>query len=394
MSDAVQITQKTDGLAPSSSDWLSLASQIADEFSLTAASVDQQAVFPADNFARLRDAGFLALTAPTDMGGQGAGLSLAYRVITEIAQGEPSTALILFMQYVNLALLPRGRAPAEVARCVVSDAVTKGALINSLRVEPELGSPSRGGLPATTARRSADGWTLSGTKIYSTGSTGLSWMLVWARTDEVEPRVGRFLVPAGSSGISISPTWRALGMRATVSHAVTFDDVRLPHEAGVELHPAAEQRDKQPLESIWSACLLSAVYHGIALAARGWLVTFLNARRPSNLGAALSSLPRVQEALGRIEEKLFCNDQLLMGLARSVDEGATLSASHPGFLKSIVTENAIYTVEEALKLSGNHGISLDNPLERYYRNVLCGRIHTPQQDAVWTGAGRALSMKS
>lgn len=394
MSDVVQITQKPDGLASSSPDWASLASQIADEFSLTAASVDQQAVFPADNFARLRDAGFLALTAPTDMGGQGAGLSLAYRVITEIAQGEPSTALILFMQYVNLALLPRGRAPAEVARRLISDAVIRGALINSLRVEPELGSPSRGGLPATTARRSADGWTLSGTKIYSTGSTGLSWMLVWARTDETKTRVGRFLVPADSSGISISPTWQALGMRATVSHTVTFDNVFLPLEAAVELHPADEQRDKQPLESIWSACLLSAVYHGIALAARGWLITFLNTRRPSNLGAALSSLQRVQEALGRIEEKLFCNDQLLMGLARSVDEGATLSASHPGFLKSIVTENAIYVVEEALKLSGNHGVSLDNPLERYYRNVLCGRIHTPQQDAVWTGAGRALSMKS
>lgn len=393
MSDTVQLARQTEGVALPSPDWLTVSSQLADEFSRTAATVDQQAVFPADNFERLRGAGFLALTAPKNMGGEGASLSLARRVITEIARGEPSTALILFMQYVNLALLPRGRVPVEVARRVVSDAVAKGALINSLRVEPELGSPSRGGLPATIARRTADGWALSGTKIYSTGSTGLSWMLVWAKTDEDETRVGRFLVPARDPKISISPTWRALGMRATVSHAVAFDDVRLSLEAAVELHLAAEQRDKQPLESIWSACLLSSVYHGIALAARDWLVTFLNSRRPSNLGAALSSLPRVQELLGRIEEKLFCNEQLLLGLARSVDEGTTTSAGHPGFLKSIVTENAICVVEEAMKLSGNHGISLDNPLERHHRNVLCGRIHTPQQDAVWTAAGRALSIK-
>ena len=46
-----------------------------------------------------------------------------------------------------------------------------------------------------------------------------------------------------------------------------------------------------------------------------------------------------------------------------------------------MTNNAVAVVEDALSLTGNHGLSRANPLERHYRDVLCGRVHTPQDDA-------------
>ena len=49
--------------------------------------------------------------------------------------------------------------------------------------------------------------------------------------------------------------------------------------------------------------------------------------------------------------------------------------------------NAIQAVNIALELTGNHGLSRQNPLERHYRNVLCGRVHTPQSDSAWLAAG-------
>jgi len=58
-------------------------------------------------------------------------------------------------------------------------------------------------------------------------------------------------------------------------------------------------------------------------------------------------------------------------------------------VKYTVTSNAIRTLELALQLSGNHGLSRNNPLERHYRDVLCSRIHTPQNDSILTAAGRA-----
>jgi alkylation response protein AidB-like acyl-CoA dehydrogenase len=53
-----------------------------------------------------------------------------------------------------------------------------------------------------------------------------------------------------------------------------------------------------------------------------------------------------------------------------------------------VTNNAAATVEDALSLTSNHGLSRKNPLERHYRDVLCGRVHTPQDDTTKISAGR------
>ena len=59
-----------------------------------------------------------------------------------------------------------------------------------------------------------------------------------------------------------------------------------------------------------------------------------------------------------------------------------------------VTGNAIRVVELALQLSGNHGLSRRNPLERHYRDVLCSRIHTPQNDAILVAAGKRALLSS
>ncbi|WP_201027586.1 acyl-CoA dehydrogenase family protein, partial [Salmonella enterica] len=68
-------------------------------FAATAEHYDRTASFPFENFDRLSDAGLLALTVPRKFGGAGAGLADAVAVVGGIARGEPSTALVLAMQY-------------------------------------------------------------------------------------------------------------------------------------------------------------------------------------------------------------------------------------------------------------------------------------------------------
>src|SRR4029079_16979446 len=82
------------------------------------------------------------------------------------------------------------------------------ALTNALRVEPELGTPARGGVPATVARRTSDGWRLTGRKIFCTGSYGLRWMVVWATTqdDPEGARTGPVIAPGDAPGITIDET--------------------------------------------------------------------------------------------------------------------------------------------------------------------------------------------
>ena len=153
-----------------------------------------------------------------------------------VAEGCPSTALILAMQLIHQKSIARSPAwPAPLRALVGRSAVQGGALINALRVEPALGTPARGGLPETVARRTPSGWSFSGRKIYSTGAPGLAWLLVWARTDEAAPRTGMWLVPAKSSGIEIIETWDQLGLRASGSHDIVLRDVAVPEDHAVNI---------------------------------------------------------------------------------------------------------------------------------------------------------------
>ncbi|AZE23719.1 Acyl-CoA dehydrogenase [Pseudomonas chlororaphis subsp. aureofaciens] len=368
-------------------DFDALLQRIGQQLGATAHLYDESGAFPRDNFALLHQHGLLALTVPKHLGGGGASLAQARKVISAVAKGEPSTALILVMQYLQHSRLQDSQSWPEALRLrVAGDAVRDGALINALRVEPDLGTPARGGLPATIARRTAAGWRISGRKIYSTGSHGLSWFSVWARSTDEDPLVGAWLVHKDTPGISIVEDWDHLGMRATCSHEVLFDNVLVPLDHAVSVSPWNAPRPELDGEGfLWMAVLLSAVYDGIAQAARDWLVDWLETRKPSNLGAALATLPRFQETVGHIDTLLFANRSLLDAAA----EGHT-PASNAAQLKYLVTGNAIRAVELAIEASGNPGLSRHSPLQRHYRDVLCGRVHTPQNDAVLQGVGKAV----
>ncbi|OUM06133.1 acyl-CoA dehydrogenase [Pseudomonas syringae] len=352
----------------------------------TAEQYDVSAAFPHANFRLLHSHGLLGLTVPAELGGGGADLVRAQQVVSAVAKGEPSTALILVMQYLQHSRLQENRNwPSHLREQVAEEAVRDGALINALRVEPDLGTPARGGLPGTLARRTREGWRISGSKVYSTGSHGLTWFAVWARSDDADPLVGSWLVHKDTPGITIIEDWDHLGMRATCSHEVRFDNVLVPLEQAVSVSPwSAPHAELDGSGMLWMAVLLSSVYDGIAHSARDWLVQWLEQRTPSNLGAALSTLPRFQETVGHIDTLLFANQSLLQAAA----QGHTC-ASHAAQIKFLVTGNAIRAVELAIEASGNPGLSRNNPLQRHYRNVVCGRVHTPQNDAVLTNAGKA-----
>jgi len=366
------------------------AQALGADFALGAARYDRSSEFPFTNFDVLAREGILSFTIDPQFGGGGAGLSEALAVVSAIARGEPATALVLSMHYIQHAAIARNPDfPAELAARLRRESVEGIALINGIQVEPALGSPSRGGRPRTVARRNGDTWVLSGHKLYATGAPILGWFNVWALTDEPEPRVGNFFVPAGVPGLRIVPTWDAAGMRATGSDDVMLQDVRVPLGHAVDLRPADAPPARSDTGRGWYFGMLAAVYHGVALAARDWLVEFLKSRTPSTLGAPLSSVPRLQEALGEIEALLAVNTALLRTLGEDTDRGVVLGLAGAGLVKHTVTNNAIAVTTKALSLCGNHGLSQANALERHHRNALCGRIHAPQDDTILMAAGRA-----
>jgi hypothetical protein len=375
---------------PPERDYFERASRLAARFAERAAAHDREASFPFENFKELSEAGFLALTVPAALGGTGAGARDTARILGIFGKADPSTALVLSMHYIQHLVMARStRWPGRLARKLAKETVEGIALINALRVEPELGSPARGGLPEATARRTETGWRLSGRKIYSTGAPILKWYAVWAKTDEPAPRVGLFLVPAALPGTQIVETWNHLGLRASGSHDVIFEDVVFPLDHEIDVRKPDDWRTPDFAQATIQAIFIAAIYDGIARAARDWLIEFLKSRVPANLGAPLSTLPRAQQSLGAIEARLTVNARLIEGFATDFDDGVLLSAAESNVIKLTVTNNAVAVVEDALSLTGNHGLTRTNPLERHYRDVLCGRVHTPQDDATRIGLGRS-----
>ncbi|GHU00522.1 acyl-CoA dehydrogenase [Betaproteobacteria bacterium] len=369
----------------------------------TAAQYDEQGTFPFDNFRYLHTHGLLAAVVPQEYGGSGFSLAQAQQVITAVAYAEPSTALVLTMSYLQHRLISRSNCPWPHATRleVLQSAVAEGALINILRAEPELGTPARGGLPATILRRSDQGWLLSGRKIYSTGSPALRWQSVWVRTDEPQARIGVVLTPGAAyarSGVHIEETWNHLGLRASGSHDVVFDnlpvpdahvlDLRLPQAWGEGGSAQQQDLDANRDQQAWMAILVGSIYQAVAQAGYEWLLGFLNTRTPSALGVPLATLPRVQHTVGEIALLLNTGAALVAQAVQRTDAGTPPDSAEVGQLKTIVTNNAVHALERALQLSGNHGLSRHNPLERHYRDALCGRIHTPQDDSVFTALGQ------
>ena len=350
---------------------------------------DRDGSFPHGSLSALRGAGLLALTVPAAVGGGGAGLRIAAGVVEAVGAACPATALVLAMQYLKHNALARSPVwPAVLRERVQRDAVAEGVLINALRVEPELGSPTRGGLPATVARRTAQGWALSGRKRYCTGLPALGWLEVWARTDEDAPRVGSFLVPAGAPGIEAVETWDHLGLRASGSHDAVFRDVPVPADHAIGLVPPGAAAGPDARQMAWNNVLVPAVYTGVARAARDWTIGFVRRRAPTGLGTPLADLPRVQEAVGEVEGLIAANRRIAEALALAADAGEPPAAAESGVLKVVMAENAVRAVERCTLLAGNHAHDRANPLERHWRDAQCARMHAPASDAAHLLAGR------
>lgn len=366
-------------------------SDLTPRIAAAAVDADRSGVFPAANIDLLRDAGLLALTCPLEWGGEGLGVSTACRVVESIAKAEPSTALILAMQYIHHGGPAQHRLwRADGHERMAREAAEKGALLNVMRVEPELGTPARGGLPTTTATQVEGGWVLHGHKMYATGSPVLSYFVTWARTAEDPARVGWFALPRESSGWRIERTWDHLGMRATGSDDLILEGAFVPAGLALDVRPPAAWLPPDPYTGVWNNLVLGALYRGIALAARDWLVGYLHERKPSNLGAALATVPRIQTAVGKVEALLWAGGQAVYSVAESAERGVTpRHGLESSMAKHLATNNAVRAVERMMDLVGNPGLSRHNPLERHHRDVLCGRIHVPQDDMTMLMAGKA-----
>jgi alkylation response protein AidB-like acyl-CoA dehydrogenase len=302
-----------------------------------------------------------------------------------LAQGSASTALVAGMA-MHLFGHARETRPwaentfAQFCQAVVSD----GALFNFVASEPALGSPSRGGLFFTTAQPASggDGWLINGHKTWATGGRHLTHLLVRV---SVEGESGVVLVEQDRPGVSWRETWRdALCLRASDSHDVLFQDVRVPRQHLIE------QGKGTP--NVWFPMVISSVYLGCALAARNAVIRFTLERVPTALGKPISTLPKIRRQIGEIDVALQAAQALFFQVAgqwAGDEDQRDAMLARVAAAKMMVTETALQVTEKVLQIAGGASLNRELPLERHFRDVRAGAMQPPAGDTAYELVGQA-----
>ncbi|HYM15497.1 MAG TPA: acyl-CoA dehydrogenase family protein [Dehalococcoidia bacterium] len=342
----------------------------------------------------LRASGYLRLTIPRELGGLG-GSALDACVAQEKvsrALGSAGLAANMHVQYIGASLVS-GLWRREMLDAFLRRAAEQGYLINNCQAEAEMGSPARGGLPATTATRVDGVWRIRGRKQWSTASPFLTHYAVSAtvRAPGMPEHLGQFLVTAGADGVRIDRTWRALAMRESASHDLVFEDVFVPDADVIRVSETGERFTPSGEVAPWHGLTFSATYVGVAVAARDWTLRFAATRVPTNLGKPIAELPGVRAKLGEIEALLFAARRLIFTTARDWVEGRGdrgETAAQIPLVKMHATNAAVRVTDLCMRVAGGVGVAETQPLERCFRDVRSGLIHPPLDDVALEGAAR------
>lgn len=384
--------------SPRHAELVALADRLAQRFTLRSAEHDRDASFPFENLDAIRSESLHLLPVPVEYGGWGATLPESVLVLERLARGDGATALVFAMHVQTMGSLGEGRPwPEERFAALCREVVADGALINSAASEPELGSPSRGGLPATTACWNGDGWTLDGRKNFASGAPALHYFLVPAQLqapDMAPGAVGVFLVPRGVPGWSVEETWDVVGMRSTGSHDLVLQGVRLDPDQLVHRREPGTPDPGKNSGGVWFGLSVAAVYLGVAEAARNAALDFAHNRKPTALeGRSIATLDVIQRGIGALEAELLPARALLYAVSQAWASCAGDRAQlvpYIGQVKVAATSRAVAAVDLALRVVGGQSMSRKLPLERYFRDVRAGLFHPPTDDAAHTALGRAL----
>lgn len=363
---------------------VSLAKELASDLATRADAADRAGRLPQEDVAALRQSGYLGLSVPREFGGFGLSLRDCLAAHVELAQGSASTAMVAGMQMHVFGHEREVRNWDDAVYEKFCRVAASGALFNSLASEPALGSPSRGGLPATTAVSTPDGWLVNGRKTWSTGGRHLTHMLVRAAVADENAVV---LVEQSLPGISWVETWSdSLSLRASDSHDVIFEDVLIP-EGNI-----IERGNTKTSPNIWFPMVMSAVYLGTAVAARNAVIQFALERVPTALGKPIATLPKIQRQIGEIDLVLQAARAFLFEVAGEwLGNEAERMAILPRIAaaKTVVTEAANEATEKALRVAGGTSITKALPLERHFRDVRAGSMQPPSGDTALEMIGRA-----
>ena len=362
-----------------------------ERFAPRAHRYDDEASFPFENYADLREAGLLGLTIPTRYGGLGADYATYALVSAELGRWCGATALTFNMHACtmlwssqmadDLPMSDEDRALHERRRARLYERVVRdGALFAQPFSEPDSAAAAGQAPFGTTARKVEGGWRVNGVKHFASLSGAATYYGLLCTEDRpgTAPSVKDTLylaVRADAPGAEVFGTWDPLGMRGTVSRSLSFTDVFIGDDDMVMPRGLYYQAAVRWPHMFMTLC---PTYLGIAQAAFDFTVAYLRGDAPGAPGRGLRKSPSKQLAVGEMRVKLEQARALFAGaIAEARVDPPRDSRLRAYAAQYTVMEHANDICRLAVKTCGGRSIMKSLPLERLYRDSRCGSLMLP-----------------
>lgn len=310
--------------------------------------------------------GLMGLNIPEEYGGAGVDAISAAIAIEELGWGCGSTALAL-AAHNGLGTAPLVLYGSEALKKKWLPRVSSGRhKLGALALtEPGAGSDLQGGVRTKAEQRGKE-WVINGAKMWTTNASIAEYIITLVRTDTSgnSRSLSQILVPTDSPGLTIGPAEKKMGLHGSPTHAVTFEDVRVPLDNLIGEKGHGLQQTLSTLDG--GRISIGALSIGLAQAAYEYALAYAKERRA--FGKRIAEFQAIQWMLADAATEIEAARALLYKAAWLKEEGRPY-LKEASMAKMFATEMAERVCRNAIQVHGGYGYSSEYPVERIYRDA-------------------------
>ena len=335
-----------------------------------ASAYDQSGDFPADNIEGLAELGLFGLGIDEGYGGSGGTARQGAIVAEELARGCTATSTVYVAHQSLAAQFIQMHGIAEQKNRYLPS-MTAGRTIGAFALtEPGAGSDAAG--IRTTAERDGDDYVLNGSKVFITNATEAGVLIVLASLDLSLGSRGfvALIVDGDTPGMTITPMHGKMGIRASSTCEVFFDDCRVP-----ETNRMSEEYEgfKATMEVLNASRIgIAAQAVGVAQAAFEQAVEY--AKQREAFGKHLSEMQGIQWMIADMATQVEAARLLVMQAATLLDAGRPF-VKEASMAKLFASRVAVETADKAVQIHGGVGYFSPSTVERLYRDAKITEIY-------------------
>jgi alkylation response protein AidB-like acyl-CoA dehydrogenase len=328
---------------------------------------DEAQHFPAEILPKLAELGLMGVAVPAEYGGAGLGNTEYVLVIEELSRVDGSVGIAV-AAHNSLCSGHISIAGSEEQKRKYLAPLARGEKLGCWSLtEPQAGSDASG--TRTTARLDGDTWVLNGSKTFTTNGTYADICVAMAVTDKEADKHGisAFIIEKGAPGFRAGKKENKLGLRASDTAEVIFEDCRIPRENCLGVPGQGFVDSLRVLDK--GRISIAALALGMAQGA--YEASLAYAKQRHQFGKPIAHFQAIQWKLADMATEIDAARLLTLRAAALADRGCRVTREG-SMAKLFAGEMAVRVANEAVQVHGGYGFIKDYPVEKFYRDVkLC-----------------------